>query len=102
MLDFSSIRHIKVHKEQFDVIEEKACAVIVECKEDGRCVSFTRLESEKPITRTLTIEYEKFEEDGITVLSVVDENDTVVNMFEGEKAEEVYRLLVEGGIEDAD
>ena len=28
------------------------------------------------MAKTLKIEYEKFEEDGITVLSVVDENDT--------------------------
>lgn len=93
-IDFSSIRHIKVHKEQFDVIEEKASAVIVECKEDGRCVSFTRLKSEKHMTKTLTIEYEVFEEENITVLSVV-ENDTVLKMFEGKEADDVYRLLVE-------
>lgn len=53
------------------------------------------------MNKTLKIEYEVFEEDDITVLSVV-ENDTVLNMFEGEKAEEVYRFLTEGEIEDAD
>ena len=41
-LDFSSIRTVRVHKEQFDAIEKKAKAVIIECKEDGRCVAFTR------------------------------------------------------------
>lgn len=53
------------------------------------------------MTKTLKIEYEVFEEDGITVLSVV-ENDTVLKMFEGKEAEDVYRLLTERGMEDAD
>lgn len=54
------------------------------------------------MNKTLKIEYEVFEEDEITVLSVVDDNDTVLKMFEGKEAEDVYRLLTEGGMKDAD
>ena len=48
------------------------------------------------MTKTLTIEYEKFEEDDITVLSVV-ENDTVLRMFEGEESEELFDILTNEG-----
>ena len=41
-LDFSSIRTVRVHKEQFDAIENKANTVIVTCIEDGRCITFGR------------------------------------------------------------
>ena len=48
------------------------------------------------MNKTLTIEYEVFKEEGITVLSVIDnEMDTVINMFKGEKAENLYKLLTE-------
>lgn len=48
------------------------------------------------MNRKLTIEFEVFEEEKVTVLSVVDaETDTVLNMFEGEKAESLYKLLTE-------
>ena len=43
-VDFSSIRTIRIHKEQFDAIEKKADTVIVTCIEDGRCMSFDRTE----------------------------------------------------------
>ena len=47
------------------------------------------------MSKVLTIEYEEFKEEKITVLSVVDpENDNVLKMFEGKEAEEVYNLLV--------
>lgn len=41
-LDFSSIRTVRVHKEQFDAIENKANTVIITCIEDGRCIAFSR------------------------------------------------------------
>lgn len=41
-LDFSSIRTVRVHKEQFDTIEKKANTVIITCIEDGRCIAFNR------------------------------------------------------------
>lgn len=47
------------------------------------------------MNKTLKIEYEAFEEENITVLSIIDENDTVLKMFEGKEAEEVYSLLTE-------
>lgn len=46
------------------------------------------------MNKILTIEFEVFEEENITVLSVVDsEKDKVLKMFEGEKAENVFKLL---------
>lgn len=41
-VDCSSIRTVRVHKEQFDAILEKAETVIITCIEDGRCVAFNR------------------------------------------------------------
>ena len=46
-LDFSSIRTVRVHKEQFDAIENKANAVIITCIEDGRCIAFNREDDSK-------------------------------------------------------
>lgn len=40
--DYSSVRFVRVHKEQFDAIEKRAKSVIIECKEDGRCIVFNR------------------------------------------------------------
>lgn len=53
------------------------------------------------MNKKLTIEFEVFKEEKITILSVVDnETDTVLNMFEDEKAERVYKLLTgECGLE---
>jgi len=46
------------------------------------------------MNRELVIEYELFEEEGEVVLSVVDkEKDEVLNMFKGNTAEKIYRLL---------
>lgn len=46
------------------------------------------------MNRELVIEYEVFEEEGETVLSVVDlEKDEVINMFKGGIAEKLYRML---------
>lgn len=48
------------------------------------------------MNRKLTIEFEVLEEEKITVLSVVDDEiDEVINMFKGEKAENLYKLLTE-------
>ena len=42
-LDCSNIRHVGVNKEQFDAIEKKADFVILSCIEDGRVLSFRRM-----------------------------------------------------------
>lgn len=44
------------------------------------------------MNKTLTIEYEKFENIG-TVMSIVD-GDVVINMFRNEEAEELYNKLI--------
>lgn len=41
-IDCSSIRTVRVHKEQFDAIEKKADSVIITCIEDGRCIMFNK------------------------------------------------------------
>lgn len=46
-LDFSSIRTVRVHKEQFDAIEKKANTVIITCIEDGRCIAFDKQKESK-------------------------------------------------------
>lgn len=47
------------------------------------------------MNRVLTIEYEKFEDLGTKVLSVVDsEKDEVLNMFHDDEAEELYNKLI--------
>ena len=47
------------------------------------------------MNKTLTIEYEKFEDLGTKVMSIVDgEKDEVLNMFHGEEAEELYNKLI--------
>lgn len=50
-VDFSSIKTVKVHKEQFDSINEKAKSIILECCEDGRVIAFNRVgvKAESPI-----------------------------------------------------
>ena len=48
-LDFSSIRTVRVHKEQFDAIEKKANTVIITCIEDGRCIAFDKQEKSKSV-----------------------------------------------------
>lgn len=46
------------------------------------------------MVKKLVINYEEFEEDGITVMSVVDpETDTVLEMFTGDEAVEVFKML---------
>lgn len=42
-IDFSNIRTVRVHKQQFDAIEKKADVIILECKEDGRSILFDRV-----------------------------------------------------------
>lgn len=42
-VDFSSIKNVKIHKEQFDNIDEEARSIIVECCEDGRVIAFNRV-----------------------------------------------------------
>lgn len=46
-VDFSSIRTVNVHKEQFEAIDKKANVVMITCIEDGRCIAFNRADSEK-------------------------------------------------------
>lgn len=42
-MDCSNIRHVGVHREQFDAIETKADFVILSCVEDGRVLSFRKM-----------------------------------------------------------
>ncbi len=46
-IDFSSIRTVRVHKEQFDAIDSKANIVMITCQEDGRVIGFDRIEDRK-------------------------------------------------------
>ena len=48
-LDFSSIRTVRVHKEQFDAIDKKANIIIITCIEDGRCITFGKQEKFKGV-----------------------------------------------------
>lgn len=41
-IDCSNIKHVNVHKQQFDSIEKNANYIILGCIEDGRCVGFKR------------------------------------------------------------
>ena len=41
-INCSSIRTVRVHKEQFNAIVNKADTVIITCIEDGRCLSLNR------------------------------------------------------------
>lgn len=45
-IDSSNIRHVNVHKQQFDSIEKNADYIILSCIEDGRCVGFKRVKRE--------------------------------------------------------
>ena len=48
------------------------------------------------MVRRLMVSYEVFEEENITVLSVIDpEKDEVLNMFNDEEADEMFRKLTE-------
>lgn len=68
------------------------------------CLDWLQSEAEQEgkvqkMNKTLTIEYEVFKEDFIIVLSVVDaENDTVLRIFEGEEAEELFDILTGGKV----
>ena len=44
-VDFSSIRTVRVHKEQFEAIDKKANVVMITCIEDGRIIPFNRADS---------------------------------------------------------
>lgn len=46
-VDFSSIRTVRVHKQQFDAIDNKANVVMLTCIEDSRVIPFNRADSEK-------------------------------------------------------
>ena len=46
-VDFSSLKTVRAHKEQFDAIDKKANVVMITCIEDGRCIAFNRADSEK-------------------------------------------------------
>ena len=43
-VDFSDIRIVRIHKEQFDAIDKKAVAILLECKEDGQVIAFNRVD----------------------------------------------------------
>ena len=40
--DYSSVKTVRVHREQFDAINSKSNSIIVTCIEDGRCITFNR------------------------------------------------------------
>lgn len=42
--DFSKIRNVRIRKQQFDAIEKNADTLILSCVEDGRMLSFRRVE----------------------------------------------------------
>lgn len=44
-LDCTQIRHVIIHKEQFDAIEKNAYGIMLGCFEDGRCIAFHRFEN---------------------------------------------------------
>lgn len=46
-VDFSSVRTVRVHKEQFNVIDNKANVIMITCIEDGRTIGFNRADNEK-------------------------------------------------------
>lgn len=46
-VDFSSIRTVRIHKQQFDAIDNKANVVMLTCIEDGRVIPFNRADNEK-------------------------------------------------------
>lgn len=63
-VDFSSIRTVRVHKGQFEVIDKKANVVMITCIEDGRDIAFNRVDSEKDkIKRAGQIEQARRERD---------------------------------------
>ncbi len=41
-MDCINIKHVNVHKQQFDSIEKNADYIIIDCIEDGRCIGFKR------------------------------------------------------------
>ena len=41
-IDCSNIKQMRIHKQQFDSIEQKADYLILSCIEDGRCIGFKR------------------------------------------------------------
>ena len=41
-IDCSNIKQVRIHKQQFDSIEQKADYLILSCIEDGRCIGFKR------------------------------------------------------------
>lgn len=41
-IDCSNIKQVRIHKQQFGSIEQKADYIILGCIEDGRCIGFKR------------------------------------------------------------
>lgn len=41
-VDFSSVRTVKIHKEQFDAINKKAKTILITSIKDGKVISFRR------------------------------------------------------------
>lgn len=48
VVDFSSNRTVRIHKEQFDAINKKAKTILITCIEDGEVIPFHRSDSEEP------------------------------------------------------
>ena len=45
-MDCINIKHVNVHKQQFDSIEQKADYLILSCIEDRRSIGFKRMKEE--------------------------------------------------------
>lgn len=45
-IDCSNIKHVNIHKQQFDSIEKNANYIILDCIEDGRCIGFEKIREE--------------------------------------------------------
>lgn len=41
-IDCSNIKHVNIHKQQFDSIEKNSNYIVLGCIEDGRCIGFKR------------------------------------------------------------
>lgn len=41
-IDCSNIKQVRIHKQQFDSIEQNADYLILSCIEDRRCIGFKR------------------------------------------------------------
>lgn len=49
-LDINNISHIRIHKEQFNEIENKGKYIMLSCAEDGRVLVFNRNADLSPVS----------------------------------------------------